>query len=114
MYKLASWGPATVLIVLLAVIIVGVGGAVVITDPDTYSFKQYLDDLKAFAVAIGALAIGRGINAGLEKGATATLVSGAGEPHDLSVTPDRPTDALDDDNRGVGHVGEGDEFPEIR
>lgn len=47
---------ATAIIVLIVVI---VGGIVCITDPQTLSFKQYVD---AVALAAGLLAVGRGIH----------------------------------------------------
>lgn len=54
--NLNTWGPATVLLVLVSVIAVGVGGVVVITNPDTLSFGQYLDDLWKVALALAGLA----------------------------------------------------------
>lgn len=55
----------TALMVLLALIVVGAGAVVTILNPDTYPFKSYLDDLKTFAIGVGALGIGRGLLSGL-------------------------------------------------
>lgn len=60
-----TWGPATVLMCILATVIVGGGVVVSAVNPDTYSFSQLLDDLKTFAVGVGALSIGRGLATGL-------------------------------------------------
>lgn len=59
--KLDEWGPMTVLMIVVVAVVLGVGGAVVITAPDTLSFEQYLDQLKTFALAIAGLAGARGI-----------------------------------------------------
>lgn len=56
-----SWGPATVLLVVVAVIVVAVGGAVTILHPETLSFKAYLDDLKQLALAIAGLGGARAV-----------------------------------------------------
>lgn len=61
MDKLNEWGPMTVLMVIAAVIVLGIGGVVVILNPDTYGFGAYLDDLKTFALALAGLGVGRGI-----------------------------------------------------
>jgi hypothetical protein len=59
-----TWGPTTVLIVAVVLIAVVAGGVVCIAQPDTLSFPQYLDDLKAFAIATGVLSVGRGLYLG--------------------------------------------------
>lgn len=59
--KLDDWGPMTVLMIVTAVIAMGVGGAVVIVNPDTLTFEQYLDNLKTFALAVAGLAGARGV-----------------------------------------------------
>jgi hypothetical protein len=59
--KLNDWGPMTVLMIVVAVIAMGIGGAVVVVNPDTLTFQQYLDDLKTFALAVAGLAGARGI-----------------------------------------------------
>ena len=56
----SKWGPATVLVVAIAVIIVLVGGVVCITNPDTLSFDAYLKALIGAIVGTGLLGIGRG------------------------------------------------------
>lgn len=63
--KSISW--ATVMTVILVAIAALVGGAVVIWGhPGALSFQDYLNDLQKFAVAVGLLAIGRGVKSGLE------------------------------------------------
>jgi hypothetical protein len=62
MVNFNTWGPATVLMVLIAVIVVGVGGAVTIVHPETLTFKQYLDDLKQVALAVAGLGGARAIH----------------------------------------------------
>lgn len=58
----------TALLVVIALIVVCVGGAVVIWGPDgALTFQQYLDDLEKFGVALGLLGIGRGIRSGAMK-----------------------------------------------
>lgn len=49
----------TFLILILALIIVAVGGAVVIMG--NLTFETYLDDLEKFAIGIGLVAVGRGV-----------------------------------------------------
>lgn len=59
---------ATAILAFLALLVVCVGGAVVIWGPDgALTFKEYLDDLEKFGVAIGLLGIGRGIRSGASK-----------------------------------------------
>jgi ribose/xylose/arabinose/galactoside ABC-type transport system permease subunit len=53
---------ATYIIAGLCAIVAVVGGVVTITSPDTLTFKQYLDAVSAFAIGVGILAVGRGIN----------------------------------------------------
>ncbi len=68
----------TILMVAVALIVVGVGGVKVIVDADGYSFAAYLDDLKTFAIGVGALGIGRGLLGGLSNlGVAVNLPSGA-------------------------------------
>jgi hypothetical protein len=53
---------ATAALIFLTLVAALVGGAVVIWgDPGALSFKEYLDDLEKFAVAVGVLGIGRGV-----------------------------------------------------
>jgi hypothetical protein len=49
----------TIAVLMIAIIIVGVGGVAVITDHLT--FELYLKNLREFAIAIGIVAVGRGI-----------------------------------------------------
>lgn len=53
---------ATYLIAGLCAIVAIVGGIVTIVSPQTLSFKEYLDAVSGFAIGVGILAIGRGIN----------------------------------------------------
>lgn len=53
---------ATYIIAGLCGIVAVVGGVVTITAPETLSFKEYLDAVSAFAIGVGILAVGRGIN----------------------------------------------------
>lgn len=59
-----TWGPTTVLIVAVVLIAVVAGGVVCIVQSQTLSFPQYLDDLKAFAIATAGLSVGRGLYLG--------------------------------------------------
>lgn len=59
MNTLNTWGPMTVLVILLALVVVGVGGYAVIADD--LDFQAFLDALSKAAVGAGALGIGRGI-----------------------------------------------------
>lgn len=79
--KLDDWGPMTILMVIAATIVLGVGGAVVILNPDTYSFKAYLDDIKVFALAIAGTSIGRGVLNGLTNAGMALNLPGV-DPHE--------------------------------
>ena len=54
---------ATYLITALCAIVAVVGGVVTITAPDTLTFNDYLDAVAAFAIGVGILGVGRGINA---------------------------------------------------
>jgi hypothetical protein len=54
--ELSTANVATILVLLLA----AVGAVVVITNPDTLSFQDYLEQMK---VLVGGLAVGRGIAA---------------------------------------------------
>jgi hypothetical protein len=58
---LAHWGPATTLVVALALLVALVGGVVVIINPATLDFQHYVDTLSKAIVGAGALAVGRGI-----------------------------------------------------
>lgn len=61
-----KWGPATVLVVIAALIVLCVGGAVVIWGHEgALSFEDYLNDIIKVAGALGVLGIGRGLHAGL-------------------------------------------------
>src|SRR5436190_10945300 len=99
-FDLTKWGPATVMIVAIVLIAAGGGLAVVIINPDTLTFQQYLDDLKAFAFAVAGFA---GAKALLE---SAKQVSGNvdddgpgdgdGLPHIKSSTPSEVPEDLGD------------------
>jgi hypothetical protein len=53
---------ATYIIAGLCGIVAVVGGIVTVTSPDTLTFKQYIDAVATFAIGVGILAVGRGIN----------------------------------------------------
>lgn len=72
---LTTWGPATVLIVVIAVIAVAVGGVVVILQPDTLNFQTYLEDLQRFAIAIAGLGLARAVHLGAQSVAVGKAVS---------------------------------------
>lgn len=94
MSKLNEWGPMTVLMILLVVIVAGVGGAVVIVNPEALSFEDYLEQIKTLALAVAGLGVGRGILAAGKHNADAKVQATA-----LSSTAEPPlvdTDALDD------------------
>ncbi len=94
MNKLNEWGPMTVLMILLVVIVAGVGGAVVIINPDALSFEDYLEQIKTLALAVAGLGVGRGILAGAKHNAEAKVQATA-----LSSTTEPPrvdTEVLDD------------------
>lgn len=57
--NLQDWGPTTLLIVVAALIILGVGGVSVITNH--LSYELYLAYITKFAQGVGLVAIGRGI-----------------------------------------------------
>lgn len=93
--KLDEWGPVTVLMVLATVILLGGGIVVVVVNPDTYSFPQFLDDLKTFGIGLGALGIGRGLLGGLTNLGVALHLP-ATDPTEKAVIPqsiDTPPDA---------------------
>lgn len=71
--KLNEWGPVTVLMILVAVVAMGIGGAVVVLHPETLSFGEYLDNLKTFALALAGLGLGRGILGAGQHIATASV-----------------------------------------
>lgn len=58
-----EWGPVTVLLVILTVLVAIVGGLITIIQPETLSFEELLNDLQKFALALGVLGVGRGIKA---------------------------------------------------
>lgn len=93
----------TALMVLLALIVVGAGAVVTVTNPDTYPFRAYLDDLKTFAVGVGALGIGRGILSGLSN-----LGIGVHLP---SERPEVSTDLGQTEGSSAGTMVEMDEKP---
>lgn len=62
--NLTKWGPITVFLLAIALLVVLVGGIVVITHPETLTFNQYLDQLTKALIALAGLAVGRGIHLG--------------------------------------------------
>lgn len=62
-----TWGPMTVLMVGIALILVAVGGVVVIIDSDTLSFQEYIDVLWKLALAVAGLGAARAGLKGAER-----------------------------------------------
>lgn len=88
--KLDEWGPVTVLMILVAVIAVVAGGVVVVVHPESLSFDAYLDDLKAFAVALAGLGVGRGILGAGQHVATGRVQAASfATPSDAPAAPRR-------------------------
>lgn len=93
---LEKWGPVTVMMMIATTLLIGGGVAVSIINPDTYSFAQLLDDLKTFAIGLGALGVGRGLHAGLRDLGLGINLPGTivhDEPHD-SALPDTPVEIV--------------------
>lgn len=61
MIDLKSWGPMTVLVVVVAIIIVVVGGIAVLTGAYDKEFSRWVNDLILLAGAAGLLGVGRGL-----------------------------------------------------
>jgi len=81
--QLASSKPVvTILTVVIAMIVVAVGGVVTITNPQSLSFHQYVTDIALMGGALGLGAgIGRGIDSNGQAHASARMLSvGAQEP----------------------------------
>lgn len=95
---LRSWGPMTVLMVIAAAIILGAGAIAVVTGNYDGDFAQWLDDLTKFALALGALGVGRGLLEGGKKIAAVQANPDAGglhPEHDAAVNV-RPEDEVRD------------------
>jgi hypothetical protein len=58
---LSSWGPMTVLVIVVAVIVVVIGGISVLAGSYDTDFRQWANDLVVLAGAAGVLGVGRGI-----------------------------------------------------
>jgi hypothetical protein len=58
---------ATLLVAALTIIIVIAGAVVMIVDPDTLSFEDYIKALATMGIGAGALGVGRGILAGAKQ-----------------------------------------------
>ncbi len=86
---------ATIMTALLVGIAAIAGAVVVILNPDTLNFQQYLDVLKNFALAVGIVGIGRGIASYGKQTATAALLK-----DESLVAPAPPGGAVD----GAGAV----------
>jgi hypothetical protein len=65
---------ATIMMAVLVAIAAIAGAVVVITNPGSLSFQEYLDVLKNFAIAVGIVGIGRGIASAGKQTAAATLL----------------------------------------
>jgi hypothetical protein len=66
---------ATIMTAILVSIAAIAGAVVVIRNPDSLSFQQYLDILKSFAIAVGIVGIGRGIASYGKQSAAATMLA---------------------------------------
>jgi hypothetical protein len=81
----------TITLGLLVVIAAGVGGAIVIADPETLDFDTYLDKMTTFAFAVGLQGAGRALRNGMQRrgvmnpGAPGPVVAG-----EYSAHPDHP------------------------
>lgn len=92
---LGTWGPATVLIVVVAALAALIGGLVVLINPDTLNFQTYLEDMQRFLIAVAGLALARAVHLG------STAVAQRNDP---SFTADLT------DRKGAHDPGE-QEFP---
>jgi hypothetical protein len=75
---------ATIMTAVLVAIAAIAGGVVVIVNPDSLNFEQYLNVLKQFAIAVGIIGVGRGIASNGKQTAKATLLQ------DDSLVPPAP------------------------
>ena len=78
---------ATIMTAVLVGIAAVAGAVVVIRNPSSLDFQQYLDVLKNFAIAVGIVGIGRGIASHGKSTASATLLK------DESLVPAMPAAA---------------------
>lgn len=78
---------ATIMTAVLVGIAAIAGAVVVIRNPNSLSFQQYLDVLKNFAIAVGIVGIGRGIASFGKQTATATLLKDQSLVPPATVTP---------------------------
>jgi hypothetical protein len=60
---LSSWGPVTVLLVVITAVAALAGAVICIVHPDTLTFEALLNDLEKFAIGLGLLGVGRGVAA---------------------------------------------------
>lgn len=88
MPDLSKWGPATVLVVAISLIFAVGGLVVVIVQPATLNFAQYLEDLKWFLGSVAVLGVGRGIHLGLSS--ASVLPSNEEELSELPETAIKP------------------------
>lgn len=75
---------ATIMTAVLVGIAAIAGAVVVVRNPDSLDFQQYLDILKNFAIAVGIVGIGRGIASHGKSTASAALLN------DDSLVPPAP------------------------
>jgi hypothetical protein len=78
---------ATIMTAILVSIAAIAGAVVVIRNPDSLSFQQYLDILKSFAIAVGIVGIGRGIASYGKQTAAATMLSDQNLVQPTATTP---------------------------
>jgi hypothetical protein len=98
--------PVTFVLILLVVVAAIGGVVVVILHPETLTFEQLLNDLEKFAIALGLLGIGRGVNSGLKAHGQAQSPSFVGDINDTHGSHDLPPT-----QSNIGRVGPGEEFP---
>jgi hypothetical protein len=99
--KLSSDKPVvTILTVLVVVVAVVVGGIVTITNPQSLSFHQYIQDIAFMA---GALGLGAGIGRGIDSYGQAVAQKAPERPQEAvvepitaggNITPDIPIDEV--------------------
>jgi hypothetical protein len=78
---------ATIMTAVLVAFAAVAGAVVVIRNPNSLSFQQYLDILKNFALAVGVVGIGRGIASFGKQTAAATLLKDQSLLPSATVTP---------------------------
>lgn len=73
MNALKDWGPMTVLMVAIALIVVLVGGVSVLMGDYDNDFVQWVEDLTKLAIGAGLLGVGRGVLKGKQAEAASDI-----------------------------------------